>query len=62
MDFRIPDAISDDDVGMDGDGLRKVAEMIAGTALGAGILAAGAYLYRRLAQTAGGEQNLSDLY
>lgn len=64
MGFRIPQALagSDNEVGMDEDGARTVFELIGGTALGAGILAAGAVIYRRIADVAGTEQNVSDLY
>lgn len=64
MGFRVPSALAgeDNEVEMSGDGLRRVAELVAGTALGAGILAVGAFLYRKAASSVGGEQNLGDLY
>jgi len=62
MGFRIPDAIDDDDIQMNQDGARRVAELVAGTALGAGILAAGAVIYRRTAGAVGAKKNVSDLY
>jgi len=64
MGFRIPSALAGDDneVEMDEDGARKVLEMVAGTALGAGILAGGALIYRRIASVAGTNQNVTDLY
>lgn len=64
MGFRIPSALAGDDneVEMDEDGARKVLELVAGTALGAGILAIGGYLYQRAANVAGSNNEVSDFY
>jgi hypothetical protein len=64
MGFRIPSALAgeDNEVELDTDGAQRVLELVAGTALGAGILAGGAMLYRRAAGAVGGEQNVTDLY
>jgi hypothetical protein len=64
MGFRVPSALAGDDneVEMDEEGARTVLEMTAGTALGAGILAGGAMLYRRLADVAGTNKNVTELY
>lgn len=59
MQFRIPEALagSDNEVEMDGRGARKVIELVAGTAVGAGIIAAGAYLYKRAAERVGAQES-----
>jgi len=64
MGFRIPQALAGDDneIEMDEDGARRVVELIAGTAVGAGILAIGGYLFSRGQEIAGTNQNISDLY
>jgi len=64
MGFRVPQALagSDNEIEMDEDGARTVLEMVAGTALGAGILAGGAIVYRKFANVAGTNKNVSDLY
>ncbi len=62
--FRVPQALAGDDneVEADEEGMRKVLEMIAGTALGAGILASAAYVYQYLAGIAGAKKQIGDLY
>lgn len=64
MGFRIPSALAGDEneVEVNEEGARAVLEMIAGTALGAMILAGGAMVYRRFASVIGTNQNVSDLY
>lgn len=64
MGFQIPAALAGDnnEVELNEEGARTVIRLIGGTALGAGILAAGAYAYRRAASVAGAEQNVGDLY
>jgi len=60
----LPAALAGDDneINADEDGARRVAMLIGGTALGAGIIAAGGMVYQRAADVLGTEQNVSDLY
>ena len=64
MGFKIPSALAGDDneIEMDEDGARTVLELIAGTAIGAAILAGGAMLYRKGADVVGANKNVGDLY
>ena len=64
MGARIPQALagSDNEVEMDEDGARTVVELIAGTTLAAGIVAAGGLLFGRVQEIIGQNQNISDLY
>lgn len=64
MGFRVPQALagSDNEIEANEDGMRKVLELVAGTALGAGILAGGAIIYQRFASVAGTNQNVTDMY
>lgn len=63
MGFRLPSALAGDDneVTMDEEGARTVAELIAGVAGGLGIVTAGVMIYRKFANMAG-QDNLGDLY
>jgi hypothetical protein len=62
--FRVPEALAGDDneVSLDQSGAQKVFEMITGTTLAVGIVAAAGYLYQRIAKAAGAEDNVEDLY
>lgn len=64
MGFRVPTALAgeDNEVEMDGDGARKVLELIAGTGLAAGIVTAGVFLFNRASNVAGSDQQVQDLY
>jgi hypothetical protein len=64
MGPRIPSALAgeDNEVTADQEGLRKVLELVSGAALGAGILAGGAMLYRQVASAAGANESVTDLY
>lgn len=64
MAFRIPQALAgtDNEVSVDEDGARTVAELVAGTALAAAILAGGGMVYQKFANVVGTESQVSDLY
>mgnify|MGYP006876402930 CR=1 FL=1 len=64
MGFRIPSALAgeDNEVELDEDGARTILELVAGTAIGAGILALGGYLFNRAQNVAGTDSGISDLY
>jgi len=64
MGFRLPQALagSDNEVELNEDGARRVLELIAGTTMAAAIVAAAGYAWSRLADVAGAESNVGDLY
>lgn len=64
MGFTVPQALagSDNEVELNEEGARRVIRLVGGTALGAGILAAGAYVYQWFAGIAGAEKQVGELY
>lgn len=63
MGFRLPSALAgnDNEVSLDGDGARTVAEHVGGVVAGLSILTAGVLIYRRATEAAG-QNSLGDLY
>lgn len=64
MGFTVPQALAgeDNEVELNEEGARRVLRLVGGTALGAAILAAGAFFYRKGAGMVDAEQNVGDLY
>ncbi len=64
MGFKIPSALAGDDneVELNEEGARRVVQLIGGTAVGAGILAIGGYIFKRASSVAGANSDLGDLY
>lgn len=64
MGFKLPSALAGDDneVEMNEEGARRVVQLIGGTAVGAMILALGAYLANRALNVAGSQKNVNDFY
>lgn len=64
MGPEIPSALagSKGEIELNEDGARRVVQLITGTAIGAGILAAGAMLYRKVAGIVGANKNVGELY
>lgn len=64
MGFTVPQALAgeDNEVELNEEGARRVIRLVGGTALGAAILAVGAFLYRKGAGMVDAEQNVGDLY